>query len=213
MIISLFWKRSIPALDVENLDYFKYHRLPTMDHIRILILEPGEGNDAIRCHMKTLSIDAAEGEYEAISYVWGTKHEHTDIECDGKRHSIQTSLHDALRTFRSRTEQRALWADAVCINQEDHSEKGYQVRMMGEIFQKASRALCWLGRDDQRIAKSCFELVEEAARRLSQQWQEGWTFENTMKTLKLPGFISDDTKKDWVKLLSLFNLPWFGRAW
>jgi len=87
IVQSLIMNSSI-TLDIRNLTSSKYHPLPTMDHIRILILGPGEDTDPVRCHTKTLSLDEAEGQYEAISYVWGRANEHTEIECDGKRHPI-----------------------------------------------------------------------------------------------------------------------------
>jgi hypothetical protein len=40
---------------------------------------------------------------------------------------------------------RLLWADALCINQEDLLERAHQVNIMKNIFQRASRVLIWLG--------------------------------------------------------------------
>ncbi|TLS29240.1 hypothetical protein PpBr36_01993 [Pyricularia pennisetigena] len=40
---------------------------------------------------------------------------------------------------------RRLWADAVCINQEDLDERTSQVELMGRIFAGAHRVLAWMG--------------------------------------------------------------------
>jgi hypothetical protein len=52
-----------------------------------------------------------------------------------------------LSTQRSRQPIRRLWADAVCINQEDLPERTSQVELMGRIFAGASKVLAWLGWD------------------------------------------------------------------
>ena len=38
-----------------------------------------------------------------------------------------------------------LWADAICINQDDVSEKTFQVANMGRIFRNAGQVFAWLG--------------------------------------------------------------------
>lgn len=197
----------------KNLPPYQYGPLHMADQIRILILEPGSNDDPIVCRIKTLPIDEAEGQYQAISYVWGRTGDDTDIECDGKRLSIKINLADALRTFRHVTHCQQFWADAVCINQKDHTEKGYQVRRMGDIFQKATQVLCWLGNDDLGIASSCFKFVREASKELAHQWQNGWAFVNLMNDLTLTKLVNDDTKQRWLKFASLLELSWFDRLW
>jgi hypothetical protein len=46
--------------------------------------------------------------------------------------------------FRDPIEVRLLWADAVCINQHDNEERGFQVRQMPLIYANAERVLVWL---------------------------------------------------------------------
>ncbi|KAH7411310.1 heterokaryon incompatibility protein-domain-containing protein [Cadophora sp. MPI-SDFR-AT-0126] len=42
---------------------------------------------------------------------------------------------------------RSLWADAICINQNDEQERTSQVRLMGTIYSQTSLAISWLGAD------------------------------------------------------------------
>jgi hypothetical protein len=37
-----------------------------------------------------------------------------------------------------------LWADAVCINQKDNEERGFQVRQMPSVYANAVRVLVWI---------------------------------------------------------------------
>jgi hypothetical protein len=85
--------------------------------------------------------------YEAISYTWGqwSSADLIPIACNGIQVSITPSLASALRHFRLPDRERILWADALCINQNDVEERSAQVASMFSIFHKATRVLVWLG--------------------------------------------------------------------
>ncbi|KAJ8132815.1 hypothetical protein O1611_g808 [Lasiodiplodia mahajangana] len=45
-----------------------------------------------------------------------------------------------------------IWIDALCINQDDLSEKSHQIQLMGDIYKRAHRVFSWLGQpDDKKI--------------------------------------------------------------
>ncbi|KAI4949047.1 hypothetical protein J4E91_005510 [Alternaria rosae] len=139
-----------------------YEPLPTGEFIRVLKLQPGETGQNLVCNLEIVDIEQSKGSYEAISYVWGDSNSTIDIQCNGLRVPVTISLADALRNFRNTSEPRALWADALCINQKDDKEKGHQVKRMGEVYANAKRTLVWLGRDDQNVAEDAFALIREA---------------------------------------------------
>ena len=132
-----------------------YEPLPQGNYLRILLLHPGRFDDKISCDLISESLEQADDEYEAISYVWGNPDDTVDIICNGRSVSITINLRDALRQFRDEKTARRLWADALCINQEDMQEKGHQVQRMGEIYRNARTVLVWLGRDSEEIAEEC----------------------------------------------------------
>lgn len=151
---------------------FHYRTLASKDHIRLLMLHPGKRDDPVTCSLKEVPIREAEGRYEGISYVWGTSRDSIDIDVDGRQLRIHKNLHDAFLVLRYPSEPRVVaWADAVCIGQADHNEKGDQVKKMAEIFQKATRVLCWPGHDNDVAAGSCFDFVKDATHQLACQWQ------------------------------------------
>src|SRR4051812_36530342 len=53
----------------------------------------------------------------------------------------------ALKYLR-RPQDRILWIDAICINQEDHEERNHQVQMMALIYNSAAQVCVWLGEDN-----------------------------------------------------------------
>ncbi|KAF3004767.1 hypothetical protein E8E13_001344 [Curvularia kusanoi] len=67
-----------------------------------------------------------------------------------------------------------LWADAICINQADLSERGDQVQLMREIYSNAMRVIIWLG-DSYFSAKKmafCKMVVESTASMLNTEDQK-----------------------------------------
>ncbi|KAH7177303.1 heterokaryon incompatibility protein-domain-containing protein [Fusarium sp. MPI-SDFR-AT-0072] len=56
-----------------------------------------------------------------------------------------------------------LWADALCINQDDDTEKLHQVSMMADIYYSAAMVLAWLSSKDEDVSKA-FNTFEEIVR-------------------------------------------------
>ena len=82
-------------------------------------------------------------QYTAISYTWGDYAQTETIHVDGQPLCISPNLWACLHTLRHCWQY--IWADAVCINQDDLTEKNQQVRMMDQIYQNATVVSVWLG--------------------------------------------------------------------
>lgn len=108
----------------------------------------------------------------------------------------------ALQRFRRRTRARILWADAVCIDQDDEKEKGHQVQMMRQIFERAQTVLVWLGRNYEVDAGTVFGSI----RRLVVLQRAGQKV--TMQRLfrELTGYF-------WEHFLKFIRRRWFYRLW
>ncbi|KAM0221647.1 hypothetical protein ACHAQD_005168 [Fusarium lateritium] len=52
-----------------------------------------------------------------------------------------------LQYLRPQRGRRAVWIDAICINQGDLNERNEQVQMMGQIYSQCIQVLLWLGAD------------------------------------------------------------------
>ncbi|KAI1429762.1 HET-domain-containing protein [Xylaria sp. FL1777] len=121
-------------------------------------------------------IDLAVPVYEALSYAWGSPEKDKIIEVEVPRITAETaspnsSLHRqlpitrnldlALRYLRFHDRPRALWIDAICIDQSNDQERSAQVRRMGEIYSLASRVVAWLGPSfaDSRLALTTLERI------------------------------------------------------
>lgn len=158
--------------------------------IRIIHLLPGDFDDTINIELVPVSLSSnPTPQYDALSYVWGQEQCQNPAFVNGRPITITSNLDIALRYFRETSDEKTLWVDAVCINQQDNVEKGPQVQMMGQIYSKAARVLVWLG----PAADGSDELLE----RMSQ----GFTEED----------VSNQTMQD--SSLAMMGRPWFTRIW
>jgi hypothetical protein len=119
------------------------------DAIRLLTIVPGSVDDLIWCALKTHNVKGCQWpEYEALSYVWGTVDPEVVrpwIHCNGRKVEVQPNLLSALKAIRQPEKHRTFWIDALCINQVDDEEKGFQVQLMREIYRKARGVTVFLG--------------------------------------------------------------------
>jgi hypothetical protein len=68
-----------------------------------------------------------------------------ELYCLDKRpFRVTRNLFSAMMGLRE-TESIIVWIDAICINQIDEEEKGWQVALMGDIYRQAFGVLAWLG--------------------------------------------------------------------
>lgn len=112
---------------------------------------------SIRCEIFQTLLDRELGvPYEALSYTWGD----LDIpkvpidivsESTGltSRLLVLPNLHGILRHLRLTNEDRVLWVDAICIDQQYNTtslrERTHQVGQMRLVYQMADRVIAWLG--------------------------------------------------------------------
>ncbi|KAI1085067.1 heterokaryon incompatibility protein-domain-containing protein [Whalleya microplaca] len=128
----------------------KYRYIP-LDHtrqdIRLLHLLPGQYLDPISCRLSHNHLDD-NPTYTASSYVWGDKVDCQNITLERTDFSVTPNLYTALQFLRKTDTERIIWIDAICINQEDDPERGFQVSLMDRIYANAQRVFCWLGTPD-----------------------------------------------------------------
>lgn len=63
---------------------------------------------------------------------------------EGQEVLVTQNCEAALRQLRNKSRNIRIWIDALCINQQNISERNQQVRMMEEIYQKAKHVRIWL---------------------------------------------------------------------
>ncbi len=176
--------------------------LPDGGSFRLLEVQPGNGKDRILCQLKIHAIWCDTPQYEALSYAWGDVTDRIDITCDGKVVWITRNLFDALHRIRQPRHPRFIWADAICIDQQNMVERGRQVCLMGPIFRTAKRVLIWARRDPRQHAANAFQILCMIAEQ--PECLTNTTY-NSMASLLL--------QRDMEALEAFYAILWFRRLW
>ncbi|KAH7073320.1 heterokaryon incompatibility protein-domain-containing protein [Paraphoma chrysanthemicola] len=119
----------------ESTSLYKYRRLNYTlgQEIRLIMLHPGSDQQDLTCDIVHVNL-LDKPTYEAVSYTWGSHTLSGQILCNGRTMLITANCQAALRCLRLRKRIRALWVDAVCIDQTNNAEKGHQVQLMSTIY-------------------------------------------------------------------------------
>lgn len=125
---------------------YKNVPLSHADAIRLLTIHPGQRQDILRCSLYATRLNLrAQAEYSALSYMWGSRDKAQFVIVDDEILTIHLNLLQFLLRLRHPYGDIVVWADAICINQNDPAEKGQQVQLMSRIYSQASRTMIWLG--------------------------------------------------------------------
>lgn len=160
--------------------------------IRLLRLMAGSVSDKIQCELFVISLDDPI-KFEALSYAWGDAHDTLSITLEGQLRSATRNLESALRNLRYSFQDRKLWVDALCINQNDISERSNQVGLMRDIYSTAKEVVVWLGAS--RLGEDRDPVVEAIEKRGRNPIEIHWT------------------KQEYLDLFVFFLHPWWTRIW
>ncbi|KAI3327384.1 heterokaryon incompatibility protein-domain-containing protein [Xylariaceae sp. AK1471] len=215
-----------------------------LDHskseVRLLEVFPCEnGQTAVRCQL-TVSSLLEKPRYWALSYVWGDASITEEVIVGGLPLQVTANLASALRRFRrmgaghdinspSPSPSLLIWADAICINQNDVAEKEHQVPLMAGIYAQATVVMSWLGERGSDHIDLAFELISDYATYLDSQQREAdqarcKTDEEPVSTEELewirmkPKYYQADTAVDnrnttWNAVMALADHVYWTRVW
>ncbi|OAL54632.1 HET-domain-containing protein [Pyrenochaeta sp. DS3sAY3a] len=175
---------------------FEYQPLNESNQIRLLEVERCDDLDApLRGKLHHVDLeDDGRLPYVALSYTWGNASTVETIVIEGRTMLIQQNLARALQYFRSSSAIKYIWADALCINQKDNSEKSSQIPLMTRIYREASQVRVWFGDHAQTMTlmKSIRAIIRNIVIR------------------SIPDSIASEMRE---LLPHLTQLPWFSRRW
>lgn len=214
-----------------------YERLPSRDHIRILEILPGSG-EIVECRLHLAQLAEDLYTYEALSYTWRPGHPVSQyyppiptVKCDGQEIIVGVNLFAALQTIRDAERPRMIWADALCINQNDIEERSQQVRKMGTIFESAFKVLIWLDEPPKEFEESPPPVHKQFAYRafsgvckIVNNWRERFKLEDEMAfATHTPGIACPESESlgdlmspdsiEWQVVFRLYESKWFHRVW
>ncbi|KAL2130235.1 hypothetical protein VTI74DRAFT_6712 [Chaetomium olivicolor] len=132
------------------------------DSLRLVEIEPAaHESDHVVCRLSEVTF-ASRPKFEALSYRWGTEKANGIITLNGLPFEVRRNLLDAVLFLRreaaSEKARQPFWIDAICINQNDVAERNRQLRIMEQIYFRASTVVVWLGSSYAKFQK---ELADE----------------------------------------------------
>lgn len=106
-----------------------------------------------------------------------------------------------------------IWADAICINQDDVTEKSGQVAIMDRIYSGAMYVLAWLGPPDDRsdTGIDVLKILSTHLETFKQSTIEPFSGKDKDKYAEAE--IPYISTQDWASLASIYQRQWFRRAW
>ncbi|KAE9363193.1 HET-domain-containing protein [Stipitochalara longipes BDJ] len=165
---------------------------PADKQIRLLKICSGLPEHPLECIIEPVFLQDAQ--YTALSYCWGAGTDRIYIMVNGQTIAVTRNLENALRRLRKTDQDTVVWADAICINQQDCAEKSVQVGMMGNIYSKATEVWIWLGEAGDN---------SDAA----------MNYIRNIKTLDFEDPKYSPPLNTWKAIKLLWSRPWFERLW
>ncbi|RBR12115.1 hypothetical protein FVER53590_29048 [Fusarium verticillioides] len=127
---------------------------------RLIEILPNTPDGKVNCRLHTVLL-TPDLYYTCLSYVWGDPNITKEIIVDGVSRQVTVTLATALQHVKKHwtdierkgdpkldTSKFRLWADALCINQDDLTERLHQVSMMADIYSSVEIVLAWLSSTD-----------------------------------------------------------------
>lgn len=207
------------------------------NRIRLFEIVPGNEDTALHFFIEHHDL-ASLPEYEAISYAVGDSPADCVCVCQGSKTrgtihittslwlalqefrrrkagvnmKISSSL--ALQRFRRRKQRTFVWADQICIDQNNAADKARQIPLMSNIFGSATMVFVWLGPANEDTAQA-FRLVNSVTKKIYANSKgiyvpaEKKLIRSRAQQLLLP----HHTAHEWKALNDLFKRSWFRRQW
>lgn len=176
--------------------HFKHDPLSSEDgSIRLLCLRMDDQNPGIvKCTMRHATTTTR---YTCLSYRWGDDLPANPILVNGTEFLVRSNLFSFLATAaksewqkkvqrlcgpeRSEAyEERWFWIDALCIDQQNSTERNHQVQQMGKIFASAEQVFIWLGNTANRnLLSQCLVALPQDAYSVeeilfNEYWRRAW---------------------------------------
>lgn len=148
------------------------------------------------------------GDFVALSYTWGHATPTAMILVDGSVVPVRTNLEAALRRLRNKkpiASGTLVWVDALCIDQDNLTERETEVKRIRTIYKSAYDVVVWLGSEDQD-SSIAIGMLKIMAASVTDGREE--ILENTIR--QHPHMFGTGS---WKALGLFLNRPYWNRAW
>ena len=187
--------------------------------MRLLRIHAQQDDHIVRCSLESAEL-LHPPSYAALSYTWGaptdqaaergvTYKRYCPIVCNGEEILVTENLLHFLQRI-ARYDIGYWWIDAICINQDDVSERNTQVLLMTKIYSTARAVCVWLGEEDEFTVPAL-----QLLRTLGSRSVEELLLVDPLSPCSTAGETAGLSvhESDWNALSWLFRRRWFSRVW
>lgn len=178
----------------------------------------------VQCELFHATIYDSENviEYEALSYTWGSTEQTEPIVVNGQILHVTVNLAHALHDLQYANQDRVLWVDAICIDQNNAAERGHQVQQMATIYENACQVIFWLGvatLNTDRALDMVQGLEQQTLKYPCNQWRpsdERWEHLSNRSLLRLKPYDQqayNSYEQERAGFEELLSRSWFRRVW
>lgn len=162
--------------------------------------------------------------YYALSHFWGPLDQDTHIVVQEQHVSVSAEFSLKMRKLREfatgadpvlSPPLKFIWIDTLCINQQDATERGHQVQLMGQIYKRSVRTLIWLGPQDRGSAHA-WRLMDDIYNIFRAECPTAESLDDIppcMYSIHNKHGLPPWEHRVWNDLRRLFELRWFTRIW
>lgn len=199
--------------------------LPSVNSIRLLRLQPGDEDDPLSCDLIVVEDYASALEYNALSYCWGDTTGKIELLCNETPFAATKNLYSALQCLRKRAPSQLVWADAICINQNDSQERNQQLSIMKQIYLFASRVFIWIGHGNENT-ELALNLIRDIGHGCCKEIYgsdlspASWLASLRKDTDRTQAVTStnfaeivEQSRIDWQLIWKFYESSWFFRVW
>ena len=146
--------------------------------------------------------------FDALSYTWGSDAQPRLRSVVGNHDfDLLPNLHGFFEECKARGYRGKLWADAVCIDQDNTEEKGHQIPLMRDIYSRARQVIVWLG-PASAVVEAALSVLPDLALLIREQNLGDWSH--------LPADWREHVtsyREHWSGFHDILSHAWFNRLW
>ncbi|PPJ54357.1 hypothetical protein CBER1_07119 [Cercospora berteroae] len=136
--------------------------------------------------------------FYALSHCWGKAEAAKVITLSGHEFLVRPSLYNFLVQMASENRRDWFFIDAICINQDDLSDRSVQVANMGDVYRTATEVIAWIYFDNTFDPRIRMSMTQEQMQDYVRNYQ-------ALEKLQQGGDIPLDTRQTWEVLLQLIR--------
>ena len=174
---------------------------------RLLEIYPGFPGDGLSLFLRRANLSSpTKPVYGTISYCLGDPANREELSLNGHLYNAPSTAVAAIERVRLPNRKRAIWIDAICINQASKEERAQQVLLMNDIYRNGTANLIYLG-EQGHLTEESVDLINfmlEELKKITAGWStfvramfEDWDLGTSLDGVRDVRFLDEIYARPW----------------